>query len=71
MAKNAVGLAALLFLCIVLTPGCVSVETSKQMKGVARALERMPDAPVSDETQAQMSGWAAWAAYLLRVAGSF
>ena len=69
---SVIAIAALAFLVFLFTPGCVvSAETAKQMRGVATALETMPDAPVNEQTQKQMQGWAAWAAYLLRVSGEF
>lgn len=77
MTRNAVSWllsgAAAVCLMLILTlclPGCATVnpEMAQHMAGVAKALETLPAAPVNAETQAQISGWSAWASFLLKAA---
>jgi uncharacterized protein YceK len=53
-----------------LMSGCATVnpEMAQHMAGVASALDKLPTAPVGADTQAQISGWSAWASYLLKAA---
>lgn len=63
-------MALVLTVCVVCLPACATVnpDMARQMAGVAEALETLPAAPVDSETQAQISGWAAWASFLLKAA---
>lgn len=49
--------------------GGMNAETiATQMAGVAKALETLPTIPADEETQKQIDGYAAWAAFLLKTA---